>query len=74
MARIVDEHGYPYDDFDDYREKQTYQDVSIKVKTYKDDGVTEKTISIFIDDEEVVYGAPTLKEAIQQFDYVFWED
>ena len=49
-----------------------YQSIEFKVRTRTlEDGERVKTISIFVNDEEVVYGAESLEEAIKQFDYNF---
>ena len=47
-----------------------YKNIEFKVRTRTlEDGTISKTISIFVDDEEVVYGAYSLEEAIALFDY-----
>ena len=46
-----------------------YEDISFKVKTdYYTDGSSHQSISIFLGDSELVYGARSLKEAIEVFD------
>lgn len=47
-----------------------YKNIEFKLRSRTlEDGTTVKTISIFIGDDEVVYGAYSLEEAIALFDY-----
>lgn len=46
-----------------------YKDLHFKLATFRtDEGNVHRTVSVFVDDEEVVYGAPTLEEAVALFD------
>lgn len=50
------------------------EDITFKFrKVYTEFGDVNTVIDIFVGDEEVVYGARTLSEAIEQFDYEDYE-
>lgn len=47
-----------------------YQPINFAVRTHiTEDEEKIRTISIFVGDEEVVWGADTLEDAIQHFDW-----
>ena len=50
--------------------ERIYQPITISKKTfYTDEGEPVSGISISLDDDEIVPLAPTLEDAIKQFDY-----
>lgn len=46
------------------------EDITFKLrKVYTESGAVNTVIDVYIGDEEIVYGARTLAEAIEEFDY-----